>query len=123
MERKMKTKTTKTKPPRPFRNFPDAIDEILSGYGPRARIVQLWRKLDGKRDVWTYLGRLQPEQCDIELIGKRFGGGEYRAKLLGEWDTERRQEEYLEQVTFRLDDQYWPLTAETRDRIRKQHGM
>lgn len=28
--RKMKTETTKTKPPRPFRNFPDAIDEILS---------------------------------------------------------------------------------------------
>jgi len=71
----MKTKTTKTKPPRPFRNFPDAIDEILHGYGPRARVVQLWRQPDGKGDVWTYLGRLQPEQCEIELIGDRFGGG------------------------------------------------
>src|SRR5438128_11837767 len=30
MEHEMKTKTTKTKSPRPFRNFPDAIDEILS---------------------------------------------------------------------------------------------
>src|SRR5437899_4095568 len=69
----MKTKTTKTKPPRPFRNFPDAIDEILSGYGPRARIVVLWRQLDRKQDVWTYLGRLQPEQCEIEMIGDRFG--------------------------------------------------
>ena len=119
----MKTKTVKTKPSRPFRSSSDAIDEILSGYGPRARIVVLWRQLDGKRDVWTYLGRLQPEQCDIEMIAQRFGGGEYRAKLLGDWDGKRRQEEYLEQVTFRLDDQYWPMTAETRDRIRKQHGM
>ena len=67
--------------------------------------------------------RVHPELCETELIGRRFGGGEYRAKLLGEWDTERRQEEYLEQVTFCLDDQYWPMTAETRDRIRKQHGV
>ena len=119
----MRTKTTKTKPPRPFRNFPDAIDEILSGYGPRVRVVQLWRRLDPMRNEWTYIGRVPPELCDIELIGRRFGGGEYRAKLLGEWDGERRQEEYLEQVTFCLDQQYWPITAETRERIRKQHGM
>ncbi len=119
----MKAKTTKTKPPRPFRNFPDEIDVILHGYGPRARVVQLWRQLAGDRDVWTYLGRLQPEQCEIEMIGHRFGGGSYRAKILGAWDRERRQEEYLEQVTFRLADQYGPLTPETRERIRKQHGI
>lgn len=65
--------------PQPFRNFPDEIDVILHGYGPRARVVQLWRQLDGKPDVWTYLGRLQPEQCEIEMIGDRFGGGWYRA--------------------------------------------
>ena len=82
----MKTKTAKTKPSRPFRSSSDAIDEILSGYGPRARIVVLWRQLDGKQDVWTYLGRLQPEQCEIEMIGDRFGGGWYRAKILGAWD-------------------------------------
>ena len=119
----MKTKDTKTKPPRPFRNFPDEIDVILHGYGPRARVVQLWRKLPGKEDVWTYLGRLDPAECEIEMIGHRFGGGSYRAKLLGEWDGQRRQEEYLEQVTFCLDQQYFPMTAETRDRIRKQHGI
>ena len=119
----MKTKTTKTKPPRPFRNFPDAIDEILSGYGPRVRIVVLWRQLDRKQDVWTYLGRLQPEQCEIEMIGDRFGGGWYRAKILGAWDRERRREEYFEQVAFGIDQQWWPMTAETRERIRKQHGM
>lgn len=86
MERKMKAKTAKTKPPRPFRNFPDAIDEILHGYGPRARVVQIWRQLDAKRDVWTYLGRLPPEQCEVEMIADRFGGGWYRAKILGPWD-------------------------------------
>jgi len=123
LERKMKTKTTKTKLPRPFRNFPDAIDEILHGYGPRARIVVLWRQLDRKQDVWTYLGRLQPEQCEIEMIGDRFGGGWYRAKILGAWDRERRREEYFEQVAFGIDQQWWPMTAETRERIRKQHGM
>ena len=119
----MKAKATKTKPPRPFRNFPDEIEVILHGYGPRARVVQLWRQLDGKRDIWTYLGRLDPAECEIEMIGARFGGGSYRAKILGAWDRERRREEYFEQVSFALDEQAWQMTAETRDRIRKQHGM
>lgn len=119
----MSTKMKQTKPARPFRNFPDAIDEILSGYGPRARVIQLWRQLDGKRDVWTYLGRLRPEQCEIELIAHRFGGGWYRAKILGAWNRETRREEYFEQVAFGIDQQWWPMTAETRERIRKQHAI
>ncbi len=119
----MKTKTGKTKLPRPPRSSPDAIDEILHGYGPRARVVQLWRQLNGKGDDWTYLGRLQPEQCEIELIADRFGGGWYRAKIRGDWDRERRREEYFEQVAFGIDQHWWPMTAETRERIRKQHGM
>ena len=119
----MKAKTTKTKPPRPFRNFPDEIDVILHGYGPLARVVQLWRQLDHKQDVWTYLGRLQPEESEIEMIGHRFGGGCYRAKILGAWNRETRREQYFEQVAFALDEQAWPMTAETRDRIRKQHGI
>ena len=44
-------------------------------------------------------------------------------KILGAWDRERRREEYFEQVSFALDQQYWPMTAETRERIRKQHGV
>ena len=92
----MKTKTAIAKPPRPHRNFPDAIDEILSGYGPRARVVQLWRQLDGKHDVWTYLGRLQPEQYEIELIGDRFGGCSRAPRrlatgMLGLGDEQRRR--------------------------------
>src|SRR2546428_46462 len=89
MEHEMKTKTTKTKPPRPHRDFADDIDIIIHGYGPRVRVVQLWRRLDPTRNEWTYIGRVPPELCDIEPIGNRFGGGEYRAKLLGEWDTDR----------------------------------
>ena len=114
----MKSKAaTKTRPPRPFADY---IDGIVREYGPRVRVVQLWRRVDRRRNEWTYLGRVPPEVCEFELIGKRFGGGEYRAKLLGPWDPERRQEEYLEQVTFALDDRYWPLTPETIARMKKQ---
>ena len=119
----MSTNTKKTKPPRPFRSSPDAIDEILTGYGRRAKVVQLWRQLDEMPDVWTYLGRLQPAQCEIEMIAKRFGGGWYRAKILGPWNRELRREEYFEQVAFGIDQQWWPMTAETRERIKKQHRM
>ena len=120
-EHKVKLKTPKKT--RPHRDFADDIDIIVHRNGPRVRVVQLWRRLERRQNEWTYIGRVPPEVCEIELIGLRFGGGEYRAKLLGDWDSERRQEEYLEQVTFRLDEQYWPMTAETRERIRKQHGM
>ena len=119
----MKTKTAKTKPPRPHRDFADDIDIIIRGYGPRVRVVQLWRRLDPMRNEWTYIGRVPPELCEIELIGTRFGGGSYRAKILGAWDRERRREEYFEQVSLAFDQQFFPMTAETRDRIRKQHGM
>jgi len=112
----MKTPTKKMRPPR---LFPDDIEDILRGYGPRARVVQLWRQVDGTHDEWTYLARLTPEQCEIELIGQRFGGGWYRAKIFGAWDPKRRQEEYFEQVAFGLDDRAWPVTAETLARIRK----
>lgn len=119
----MRTKIEKTKPPRPPRSSPDAIDEVLWGYGSEARVVQVWRQRDDKPDEWTYLGRLRPEECEVDMIGHRFGGGWYRAKILGAWDRETRREEYFEQVSFGLDRQWWPMTAETRDRIRKQHGM
>ena len=121
MEHKMKVKTPpKTRPPRSADWF---VDEIVRAYGRRVRVVQLWRRLDRTRNDWTYLSRLAPEQCEFELIGQRFGGGDCRAKLLGPWDPVGRREEYLEQVQFSLDDRAWPMTAETRERIRKQHGM
>ena len=119
----MRTKPGKTKPPRPPRHFADDLEDVLRGYGPRAQVVQLWRQLDGKKDEWTYLGRLAPEQCGVETIAHRFGGGWYRGKIFGEWDREVRREQYFEQVSFGIDQQWWPMTAETRDRIRKQHGI
>jgi hypothetical protein len=103
---------------RPFRNHPDDIDGILEGYGSRARVVQIWRQVDGTDDQWTYMGRITPDECEIELIGARFGGGWYRARIFGGWDRDRRQEEYLEQVTFGLDEYAWPMTAETLGKIR-----
>ena len=102
---------------RPYRAFPEDIDGILEGYGSRARVVQIWRQLDGTDDQWTYMGRLMPEECEIDLLGVRFGGGWYRARIFGDWDRERRQETYLEQVTFGLDEYAWPMTEETRKRI------
>jgi hypothetical protein len=106
-----------TRPPRPHRDFPDDIDLILDGYGERARVVQLWRAVDSNETAWVYLGRLDPLACEIEVVGARFGGGCYRAKILGGWVRERRQELYLEQVTFRLDEYAWPMTQETRQRL------
>jgi hypothetical protein len=41
----------------------------------------------------------------------------------GAWDPERRREEYFEQVSFGIAEQGWAVTAETRERIRKQHGI
>jgi hypothetical protein len=116
MERELNT-NIKT---RPLRDFPEDIDGIVRGYGARALVVQLWRRVDGTRNEWTYLGRLAPEQCEIELIAERFGGGWYRAKILGRWDRGRRQEDYFEQVSFGISSRRWPVTAETLARIKKQ---
>ena len=111
---------TRTRPPRSTAWF---IDEIVRAYGRRVRVVALWRRLDGTHNDWVYLARLTPGQAEIELIGERFGGGDYRAKLLGPWDPVRRREEYLEQVQFSLDDRAWPMTAETRDCIANRRRM
>lgn len=119
----MRLKSEKPKPQRPPRYFPEAIDEILWGYGSRARVVQLWRRRDNRPDEWTYLGRLRPAESQIELVARRFGGGWYRAKIFGVWDPDGRREQYLEQVSFSIDQHWWPMTPETRDRIRKQHGI
>src|SRR5258706_13988041 len=116
----MKTKTTKPKPPRPFRNFPDELDVILHGYGPRARVVQLWRQLDGKPDVWTYLGRLDPAECEDVMIGHRFGGGSFPAKILPARDRRRRREEYFEHVPVPVDQQFFPLTAHAPETLRTE---
>ena|SRR6266566_1933001 len=115
-------KKTREKAGKPLRYFPDDIEHIVLGYGPRARVVQLWRLADGTFDKWIYLARIVPEQCTIEYIAHRFGGGDYRAKILGEWDPERRYETYFERVSFAIDGFYQPTTetlARTRSRLQK----
>jgi hypothetical protein len=80
-------------------------------------VIQLWRLADGTYNRWIYLARITPYQCTIEYIAHRFGGGDYRAKILGEWDRERRNEQYFERVSFAIDDFYKP-TPETLARTR-----
>jgi hypothetical protein len=108
---------TRVKPTKLVRYFPDDIEHIVLGYGSRARVIQLWRLADGTYGRWIYLARITPYQCTIEYIAHRFGGGDYRAKILGEWDPERRCEQYFERVSFAIDDFYKP-TAETLARTR-----
>lgn len=112
-------KTQHVKPARPVRYFPDDIEHIVLGYGPRAQVIQLWRLADGTYDQWIYLARIGPHQCTIEYIAHRFGGGDYRAKILGDWDRERRCEQYFERVPFAIDGCF-PVTAETLARTRSQ---
>jgi hypothetical protein len=120
MEHEMKAKTpTKTRPPRSTAWF---LDEIVHAYGPRVRVIALWRRIDGTND-WVYLARLSPGQAALDLIGHRFGGGDYRATLFGRWDPVRRREEYLEQVQFSLDDRAWRMTAETLECIANRRRM
>ena len=116
---KTKTKTKTTKPERPFRYFPDDIEYIVQAYGSRARVVQLWRLADSTYSQWIYLARITSYECTIECIAHRFGGGDYRAKILGEWDPERRREQYFERVSFAIDGCF-PVTAETLARTRSQ---
>ena len=113
----MSTKSRKQKPSRPPRQSPDDIDEILAGYGSRAQVVQLWRRLEGTPDRWIHLGRLSPSEVGFDIVARRFGGGRYRAKILGRWDRVKRREEYFEQVHFGIAKEGWPITDETRARI------
>jgi hypothetical protein len=95
------------------------IDGILRALVDRVYSVRLWRESDSYGDEWVYLGAFPPAQCDIELIGERFGGGAYRAKIYGRWDPKTRQDPYIPQVEFGLDERAWPVTPETRELIRR----
>jgi hypothetical protein len=67
------------------RTFADDLEGVLLHYGGLCRVVQLWRQHETDRRAWTYLDRLPPEDCDMEVLKRRFGGGSYRAKLFGGW--------------------------------------
>lgn len=91
----------------------DDIDSILGALADRAYVVHLWRRVDGTRDEWVYLGESPPVLCGIEQIGRRFGAGRYRARICG------RRDGYITHVEFGLDERAWPVTAETLERIRR----
>lgn len=92
--------------------FPGDIEGVLQHYGPRARVVVLWRRQERRSKQWLYLGRLAPDRCELHLLQLRFGGGWYRAKIYGDWDPEKRREEYLQQVTLLIDGPIGPETIE-----------
>ena len=79
------------------------MEGVLLHYGVLCRVVQLWRQREGNRCGWTYLGRLVPEDCELEVLKRRFGGGSFRAKLFGGWMRRERREAYLEQVSFAIE--------------------
>jgi hypothetical protein len=85
------------------RTFADDLEGVLLHYGGLCRVVQLWRQHETDRRAWTYLDRLPPEDCDMEVLKRRFGGGSYRAKLFGGWMRRERHEAYLEQVSFAIE--------------------
>ena len=85
------------------RAFADDLEGVLLHYGGLCRVVQLWRQREDNRRAWTYLGRWPPEDCELEVLKRRFGGGSYRAKLFGLWLRRERREAYLEQVSFAIE--------------------
>jgi hypothetical protein len=89
------------------------MDSILGALADRAYAVRLWRKVDGARNEWVYLGESPPAVCYMVQIGKRYGGGWYRARLYG------RQGGYITRVEFGLDERTWPVTQATGDLIRR----
>ncbi len=90
------------------RGYHQDVDGVLRHYGNDARIVVLWRQNGGPPPrSWTYIARVDPAdrgwykyESFFELMHARFGGGQYKAKIYGEWITGGKREEYLEQVSF-----------------------
>lgn len=79
------------------------LETALQFHGARVRRIQLWRRANrGRPGRWMHLGRLRPRLDLLGLIHEAFGGGTYRAKLLGSWLPHRGQEAFLQQLTFHI---------------------
>ena len=74
-------------------------------------MVAVWRRDDARPERWVYLERLYAQEFSLDEVIQRYGGGEYRAKILGRWDRERRREEYLTQIPFAIDPCIPPTAA------------
>ena len=88
------------------RNFvPEDLDQAVAFHRPRVRRIQLWRKDNrGRPTHWIHLGRFGVGRAGelLQAIERRFGGGIYRAKLLGPWLPQRGREAFLQQLTFQI---------------------
>jgi len=95
----------------------DIPEVVIANLRPLARVVAIWRQDDGRPGRWVYLERMYVQEFSVDEVIQRYGGGDYRGKILGEWDPERRCEAYLTQVTFSID-AYYPPTAATLAKMR-----
>ena len=89
----------------------DVPDIVVAHLRPHARVVAIWRNDEAHRGRWVYLERMYAQEFSLDEVIQRYGGGEYRAKILGRWDRERRREEYLTQIPFAIDPCIPPTAA------------
>lgn len=90
-------------PKAPRQVTPQDVEAAILFHRNRVRRIQLWRRVNvGRPGIWMHLGRYRPHPDLLVRIRSRFGGGRYRAKLLGPWLPGARREEFLQQVTFTL---------------------
>src|SRR5712692_1240271 len=94
--------------PAEARGIPDVVVAHLR---PHARVVALWRQDEAHPERWVYLERMPAQELSFDAVIQRYGGGEYRAKILGKWDPARRREQYLIQIPFAIHPRYPPTAA------------
>ena len=89
----------------------DIPELVVAHLRPYARMVAVWRQDDARPGRWVYLERMYAQEFSVDEVIQRYGGGDYRAKILGKWDPERRCEEYLTQLPFAIDSRIHPTAA------------
>ena len=89
----------------------DIPEVVVAHLRPHARVVAIWRQDDADRARWVYLERMYAQEFTVDEVIQRYGGGDYRAKILGKWDPERRREAYLTQIPFAIDSRIPPTAA------------
>src|SRR5438552_11061888 len=95
----------------------DIPEVVIAHLRPLARVVAIWRQDDGRPGRWVYLERMYAQEFSVDEVIQRYGGGNYRAKVIGKWDPARRREEYLTQLAFAID-RCIPPTAAAVARMR-----
>ena len=105
-------------PKAPRRLTPHDLETAILFHRTRVRRIQLWRRANsGRPGIWMHLCRYRPYPDLLLRIRSQFGGGCYRAKLLGPWLHDARREGFIQQVTFTLSG---PPTEVTIRRLAKR---